>query len=343
MRAWEVMPGSKSLNGLRLAERPDPIPGPGQVVMKVRAVSLNYRDLAIVRDQYREPVMRPVIPVSDGAGEVIAIGPGVRSHKVGDRVVGLFWQPEPPMALGLPLDGMLCEQIAIDKSGVLPLPAGYSFAEAACLPCAGLTAWNSLFGPASGHPVRPGETVLVLGSGGVSIWGLLFAKAAGCRVIATTSSEVKAQRLRELGAWQVIDHKKHEKWDEEVLLCTGGIRRNGAEGRTMIIGGGVDRVLDTVGSGTIQRSINSLCIGGRVNIIGVMSQGVSDAASIAMKRGSTHGVIVGDPVQFEQMIRAVEINAIKPIIDRVHRLENAIDAFRQLEFGDFIGKVVIEM
>ena len=128
-----------------------------------------------------------------------------------------------------------------------------------------------------------------------------------------------------------------------MLLCTGGTRRSGADGRTTIIGGGVDRVLDTVGSGTIQRSINSLCIGGRVNIIGVMSQGVSDAASIAMKRGSTHGVIVGDRVQFEQMIRAVEINAIKPIIDRVHRFENAIDAFQQLESGDFIGKVIIEM
>lgn len=341
MRAWEVLPGCKNIDGLRFGERPDPKPGRGQIVVRVRAVSLNYRDLAILRDQYREHVTRPTIPVSDGAGEVIAVGPGVHTYKPGDKVVGLFWQPEPPLALGLPLDGMLCEKALMPEAGVMPLPEGYSCAEAACLPCAGSTAWNSLFGPASGHPARPGETVLVLGSGGVSIWGLLFARAAGCRVIATTSNETKAQRLREVGAWRVINHKQHENWDEEVLQCTGGVRRRDADGREAIVGGGVDRVLDNVGSGTVQRSINSLRIGGRVCVIGVMSQGTSDAASVAMKRGSIHGVIVGDRTLFEQMVRAIEVNAIKPVIDKIHRFENAVDAFRQLESGDFVGKVVI--
>jgi NADPH:quinone reductase-like Zn-dependent oxidoreductase len=344
MKVWEIQPGSKSYEDLTLGKRPDPKPGRGQVLVRVRAASINYRDQAAVLGKYFFPVTSPIIPTSDGAGEVVEVGADVAGLKVGDKVAGLFSQPDPkgpgigPMqAMGLPLDGMLCEYIVMYENAAIKLPAGYSFEEGACLPCAGVTAWNCLF--VTGRSMRPGDSVLVLGTGGVSIWALQFARAAGCRVIATTSRESKVQRLQALGASDVINYKTHENWDQEVLLRTGGVKGAGP----MVMGGGVDCVVETGGAGTIQRSINALGRGGKVGVIGVMTQGTSNAASIMMKAGSIHGILVGDRSLFEQMNRAIEVNNIKPVIDKVFPFNDAVAAFKHQASGDFVGKVVIAM
>ncbi len=332
MRAYVMPPGCKGIDELKLVERPDPKAGPGQVVVRVRAASLNYRDQAAVTGNYFQQVTRDTIPLSDGAGEVIEVGEGVLSLKVGDKVAGTFTQPDPagpangpPMAMGLPLDGMLVEKVLMHEVGAIKLPDGYSYEEGACLPCAGVTAWNCLFGV--GKPAKPGETVLVLGTGGVSIWALQFGKAAGCRVVATTSRDAKAQRLQALGASDVINYKTHEDWDQEVMKVTGGR--------------GADCVVEVGGAGTLQRSYNSLARGGKVGLIGVMTQGTSNPHTLMMKGGNLHGIFVGGRDLFEQMNAAINANSIRPVIDKVFPFDQAKDAFRHAASGDFIGKIVI--
>jgi NADPH:quinone reductase-like Zn-dependent oxidoreductase len=332
MKAYVMPAGCKAIDDLKMVERPDPTPGPGQVLVRVHAASLNYRDQAAVTGNYFQPVTQDTIPLSDGAGEVIEVGEGVTSLKVGDKVAGTFSQPDPngpangmPAPLGLPLDGMLTQKIVMHEVGAIRLPNGYSYEEGACLPCAGVTAWNCLMN--AGRPVKPGDTVLVLGSGGVSVWALQLAKAAGCKVVATTSRDGKAQRLKALGADEVVNYKTHEKWDEEVMRVTGGR--------------GVDCVVEVGGAGTLQRSYNSIGRGGKIGLIGVLTQGSSNPHTLMMKGGSLHGIFVGDRAMFEQMNAAINVNGIKPVIDKVFPFEQAKDAWRHQISGDFMGKVVI--
>jgi NADPH:quinone reductase-like Zn-dependent oxidoreductase len=335
MRVYEVQRGATSVDGLRLAERPDPKPDWHQVLIRVRATSLNYRDQMIVNGNYFSgPVTRDLIPLSDGAGEVTAIGPGVTRFKAGDRVCGTFFQSwiSGPMterhpALGNPLDGTLAEYILLHEDGVVHMPANLSFEEAATLPCAGLTAWNALM--VSGKPVRPGETVLCLGTGGVSMAGVVFAKAAGARVIVTSSSDEKIKRSRALGAAEGINYKTHPDWEKQVMQLTGGH--------------GADHIIENGGAGSLNKSFEACAFGGKVALIGFLAglTGDINPAILMMKSGSMIGIGVGSRAMFEDMNRAIEINKIKPVVDKTFPFEKAADAFRCQASGDFLGKVVI--
>ncbi len=335
MKVYEVQAGATSLDGLRPAERPDPQPGPREVLIRVRAASLNYRDHLVVAGQYfGGPLERNIIPVSDGAGEVAAIGPGVTRFKPGDRAAGTFFQGwiSGPMtqrhpALGVPLDGMLAEYRVLHEDGAVAIPANLSFEEAACLPCAGVTAWNALM--VAGKPVKPGDIVLCLGTGGVSMFGLQFAQAAGARVIVTSSSDAKIQRACNLGASDGVNYKKFPDWHKEVLRITGGH--------------GADHIIDNGGAGSLTRSFEATAFSGKVALIGFLAgrEGDIDPLVLMMKGGSMVGIGVGSRAMFEDMNRAIEVDGVKPVIDKVFSFDNALDAFRLQASGEFVGKLVI--
>jgi NADPH:quinone reductase-like Zn-dependent oxidoreductase len=312
----------------------DPEPGSHQVMIRVRATSLNYRDQAIVTGKYLMPVSRDIIPLSDGAGEVVAVGAGVTRFKPGDRVMGLFFQgwiagPHPGwhLALGNPFDGMLAEHVLLDEQSVVAMPANLSFEEAATLPCAPLTAWHGLYH--AGKSLRAGDTVLLLGTGGVSIAALQFAKLAGARVIITSSNDEKLARAKALGADEVINYKSTPEWEKEVHRLTHGR--------------GVDTVVEVGGPGTLNRSFTSVCVGGKVLLIGVLGgrAGESNPMMVMVKNANMHGVIVGSRLMFEEMNRAIEINNLKPVVDRVFPFEQAKEAYHLAASGEFFGKIVI--
>lgn len=335
MRVYEVQKGATSLEGLRMAQRPDPQPGGRQVLIRVRAASLNYRDhLVTIGRYFGGAVSRDTIPLSDGAGEIVDTGPGVSRFKTGDRVAGTFfqvWKDGPrsssPAALGVPLDGTLAEYIALDEDGVVAIPSNLSFEEAAALPCAGVTAWHALM--VAGRAVRAGDTVLCLGTGGVSTLALQLAHAAGARVIVTSSSDAKLERARKLGASDTINYSATPEWDKEVVRITGGR--------------GVDCVIEIGGAGTLARSMQSLGYAGKACLIGFLGGPTGDTTPfpLMMKAASLHGISVGSTRMFEDMNRAIHQNRIQPAIDRVYPFEQAPDAYRRLVSGDFVGKLVI--
>jgi len=335
MRAYEIVAGSSSLDGLRRCERPDPKPLPTQILVRMQAASLNYRDLLIPRGHYMGgAVAVNTIPMSDGAGEVIAVGSAVTRFRIGERVAGTFFRgwndgkpPRGPLAaLGAPpTDGVLAELVVFDEQNAVALPAHLSAASAATLPCAGVTAWRAL---ADGH-IAPGESVLVLGTGGVSIFALQFARLAGARVIVTSSSDEKLARAKSLGADGCINYRAHPEWEREVLQLT--------EGR------GVDHVVDVGGAGTLAHSIGSVAVGGRVAMIGVLT-GVGAAGSpygLLGKQASLNGIFVGSRGHFERMNAAISVNKMQPIVDREFGFDDAPAAYRHLESGAHFGKVVI--
>ena len=319
-----------------MVERPDPGPGPNQVLVRVRAASLNYRDQAVALGAYiGGAVARDTIPLSDGAGEVIEVGPGISRLKAGDRVAALFNQipPDGPpfaarAALGSPLDGMLAEQVVLYEDGVIAIPDALSFEQAACLPCAGVTAWHALMH--AGRPTRAGDTVLVLGTGGVSMLALQFAKAAGARVIATSSSDDKLARALALGASDGINYTRTPDWDREVMTLTDGR--------------GVDCVVEVGGTGTLNRSFQSLAFGGKVVLIGLLTgRGGGDVNPYTLmpKWGSLHGIFVGNREMFESMNKAIAAGGIEPVVGRAFPFEDALAAYRCHASGDFFSKVVI--
>lgn len=267
-------------------------------------------------------------------GEVAAVGAGVTRFKTGDRVAGTFFQGwiSGPMverfpALGNPLDGVLAEQIVLHEDGVVAIPPSISFEQAATLPCAGLTAWNALM--VSGKPVKPGDTVLCLGTGGVSIAGLQFAKVAGARVMVTSSSDEKIKRACILGASDGVNYKRFPDWEKEVLRLTGGR--------------GADHIIENGGAGSLTRSFEAAAFGGKVALIGFLAgvKGDINPAILMMKSGTMAGIGVGSRAMFEDMNRAIEVNKIKPLVDKVFPFDKAADAFRCQASGDFVGKVVI--
>jgi NADPH:quinone reductase-like Zn-dependent oxidoreductase len=330
VRAWIVPAGCTDAAGLRLVEQPDPIAGPGQVVVRMRAASLNYRDQAVVRGQYfGGAVPRDLVPVSDGAGDVVSVGSGVVSVAVGDRVAGTFFQPTPkgPAALGSPLDGVLSEYVVLSDGGAVRLPASVDYEAAACLPCAGVTAWHALF--AVGRAVSPGDTVLVLGTGGVSMLALQLARAAGARVIVTSSNDDKLERAFALGATDGVNYARTPNWEQEVLRLTGGR--------------GADCVVEIGGAGTLGRSYQALARGGKAALIGFLAgpHGDTSPHPLMLKAGTLHGIFVGDRPMLEALLRAVVVNRIAPPVDRVFAFDDAASAYTYQASGAFVGKIVV--
>ncbi|MDV2990890.1 MAG: alcohol dehydrogenase [Chroococcidiopsis sp. SAG 2025] len=335
MKVYEIQ-NSFGLDSLNIAERPDPSPSYGQVLIKVRAVSLNYRDLMVVKGLYNPNIPLPLIPFSDGVGEVVAVGEGVTRVKVGDRVAGIFFQDwiagkltaaKTNSALGGAIDGMLAEYVVLHEDGLVHVPAHLTDAEAATLPCAAVTAWNALFDSGS---LQAGETVLVQGTGGVSIFALQFAKIAGARVIATSSSNEKIEKVKQLGASATINYKQTPQWGKTARELAGGE--------------GVDLVVEVGGSGTLNESLRAVRIGGQISLIGVLSgvSGEINTVSILMKSVRVRGIYVGSREMFEAMNQAITLHQMKPIIDRVFPFSEAREALKYMESGSHFGKICIQ-
>jgi NADPH:quinone reductase-like Zn-dependent oxidoreductase len=324
-----VTKGSTGIDGLKRAERDRPAPAVNQVLVRMHAASLNFRDLAVVNGKYiRGPVLHDTIPLSDGAGQIEAVGPGVKDFAAGDRVVATFAQGDPPAALGSPLDGVLAEYAVFDMKGLLRIPDHLSYEEAATLPCAAVTAWNALF--VAGGQLKPADTVLTMGTGGVSIFALQMAKAAGARVIITSSSDEKLEHAKRLGADEVINYKRTPDWDKEVMRLTDNR--------------GVDCVVELGGAGTLARSYRSVGFCGRVQFIGVLANnepGETNPHPLAFKAASVNGVMVGNRVMLERSMQLMATARFKPVIDKVFPLADAQEAFRYLQAGKHFGKVVV--
>jgi len=327
MKIFTVSKGSTGIDGLKRGERERPAPGPNQALVRMRAASLNFRDLAIVNGKYfRGPLTQDTIPLSDGAGEVAAVGAQVKELAVGDRVVAMFAQGRPPAALGFPLDGVLTEYALFEPQGLLKIPTHLSFEEAATLPCAGVTAWNALMW---GKPLRAGETIVTLGTGGVSIFVLQLGKIAGARVIITSSSDDKLARAKSLGADDGINYKRYPEWEKQVLELTGGQ--------------GADYVVDLGGAGTLPHSYQAVGAGGEVSMIGVMTrpEGDLNPYPLMSKNATLRGIFVGGREHFEGLMKAVAVNELRPVVDKAFDFESAPKAYEYLKSAQHFGKVVI--
>ncbi len=334
MQAYQVQT-AEGIDGLKLVELPDPQPGIGQILVRVQATSLNYRDTVVVSGHYPGQTL-PIIPLSDGAGEVVAIGAGVTRVNVGDRVAGIFFQDwlagkltreKIKTALGGAIDGMLAEFVVLNQDGVVPLPAHLSYAEGATLPCAAVTAWQALVHRGG---VMAGETVLLLDTGGVSIFALQFAKILGAKVIITSSSDEKLARAQQLGADATINYKTFPDWEKKVYELTQQQ--------------GVDQVIEVGGAGTLEKSLRSASIGGRISLIGVLSgAGEVNHTQILRKSINVQGIYVGSREMFTAMNRAIALHQIQPVIDRTFPFTAAADAYRYLLSGSHFGKVVIQL
>lgn len=329
--------GGTSIDQLIFDSVEVPEPGAGEVLVAIKAVSLNYRDLAVVTGRYPRNPAEPTIIASDGAGEVIAVGDGVTSFRAGDRVAGSFfqkWIAGPyareygASALGGAIQGVLTQFRVFDQEGMVRIPEHFSYQDGATLPCAGLTAWNALV--PTMH-VQAGDTVLLLGTGGVSIFGLQFAKLHGARVIITSSSDEKLARAKALGADETINYKTTPEWDKEVLRLTGGR--------------GVDMVLEVGGGETFTRSMNSVRASGQMAVIGVLSgvAGTIPVGLIGIQTLSVRGIFVGSVAMFEDMNRAIAAHQLRPVIDRVFPFEQSVDALRYLQSAQHFGKIVIAL
>jgi NADPH:quinone reductase-like Zn-dependent oxidoreductase len=332
MKAYQLAKFGAGLAGLALAEQPEPEPGPHQVLIRVHARSLNFRDLRILAGLYPIPGKLGVTALSDGAGEVVAIGEGVTRVAVGDRVAasyfpqwrdGRFAMQLASEQFGCTRDGMLAPFVVADETAVVRIPSHLSWEEAATLPCAGVTAWAALAGP---RPVLPGETVLTIGTGGVALFALQFARMFGARVIALTSTDAKAEHLRKLGADDVVNYRAVPQWEQRVRELTDG--------------GGVEHVIDTGGLDTLPRSIAATREEGVVTVVAALGPGQLDprvfANPVMVRR-----VYVGSRAHFEAMNRAISAHRSRPVIDRVFGFGETRQAFEHFEARRHVGKVVI--
>ncbi len=326
---------SFGLDHLKYVERPDPpSPGPGQVMLKMKAASLNYRDYLMVTGQYNARQPLPLIPCSDGVGEVVALGEGVGKVTVGDRVTPTFGQgwltgvasnDFRHITLGGPLDGTLTEYMTVRADSVISAPAHLLDAEAATLPCAALTAWNALIEQGN---LQPGETVVIQGTGGVALFALLFAKMAGAEVIITSKSDEKLERCRALGADHTLNYKAIPDWGKAARKITGG---------------GADHVIELGGADTLKQSLRAIRPGGIISMIGVLGGPVAEVVLplVVMQNIRLQGVTVGSAAMHARMAKAIALHQLRPVVDRVFPMEEARAAFEYLEAGRHFGKVGI--
>ncbi len=335
MKTYEIQ--AFGIENLALVERETPEPKEREVLVKFHAFSLNYRDLMMVKGWYNPKLKMPLVPFSDGAGEVVAVGSEVTKFRIGDRVMPIFMQgwldgevdfSKARTALGGDIDGVLREFGAFDENGLVCIPDNLNYEEAATLPCAGVTAYHALF---ESGKLRADDTVLLQGTGGVSIFALQFASHFGAKTIITSSSDEKLQKAKELGADELINYREREDWDKAVLELT--------EKR------GVDSIIEVGGAGTMRKSVAAVKMGGHIAVIGVLSgngEGVNPV-SILQKSIKMHGIFVGSRQMFEDMNRLISANRIKPVIDKVFEFNQVKDALRYMESGSHFGKIVVKV
>ena len=331
MRAWKI--SSFGIDSLEFVDRPTPVPGAGEVLIAVRAISFNYRDLLMVTGRYNPKLRLPRVPCSDGAGEVVAVGESVTAWKPGDRVAGIFMQnwldgtltpPRAKGALGGDIDGMLTENVVLKETGLVPIPEHLSFQEAATLPCAAVTAWNAL---AAGN-LKPGGTVLIQGTGGVSIFALQFARIMGLRVLGISSSYEKLQRAIGMGLDVGLNYRDHPEWERWVSDQTGGE--------------GVDLVVEVGGVGTLPRSLKAVRIGGTVAQVGVLTE-VAEPFSISTilhKMARIHGIYVGSRRDFVEMNKAISLAQLRPVGEEFPWTQ-AREVLHRMEEASHFGKLVL--
>ena len=336
MRVYEIQ-DNFGMDNLNLVERPSPQVGPGQVKLKMRAVSLNFRDYLMIQGLYNPRQALPLIPCSDGVGEVVEVGAGVDERWMGKRVAPIFaqgWISGRPTreklstTLGGPLDGTLAEEMVVSAEAVVEVPEHLSDAQGATLPCAAVTAWNALVEQGD---VTAGDTVLTLGTGGVSIFALQFAKMLGARVIITSSSDEKLERAAKLGADEGINYGEDKKWGKTAAKLAGGP--------------GVDVVVEVGGAGTLEQSIRAARIGGQISLIGVLAGG-SQALNIipvVMRNLRIQGIIVGHREMFERMNQAISLHQIEPLVDRVVTFDEVPQAFEVMAQGGHMGKICVTL
>ncbi len=333
MKAYELT-GGFGIDKLVMAERPAPVAGHGQALVKMRNWSLNYRDLLMVRGQYYPNLAMPFQTLSDGVGEVVSIGAGVTRVKAGDRVAGSFmqgWIDGPSndakfaTSLGGAIPGLAAEYVVLEAEGLVHVPAHLTDEEGATLPCAALTAWNGLI---TSGGLKAGETVLVQGTGGVSLFALQFAKMHGARVIATSSSDAKLERVRALGASDTINYKTTPDWGRAVRDLTGGV--------------GVDHVVEVGGAGTLPQSIEAVRTGGHIALIGVLAGGTIGTIMLLLKNIRMQGIFVGSRAMFEDMNRAISLHQMRPVVDSIFPFDQYPVALAHLESGAHFGKVVLK-
>ena len=334
MKAWQIV-SNDGIDSLKLADIPEPKPGPGEVLVRVRASSINYRDLSTVENPGPRGLPHGRVPNSDGAGEVVEVGPGVTRAKAGDRVAGTFFETwtdgritarDMARARGGTADGLLAEYRVLNEDGLVHIPAHMSYEEAATLPCAAVTAWHSLV-EAGG--VKRGETVLLLGTGGVSVVALQLAGILGARAIVTSSSDEKLARAKVLGAWETVNYKAVPDWETRVLELTGGE--------------GVDHTVEVGGPGTLTRSLAATRIGGSVGMIGVLTGGGAETALINRRSIKVQGIYVGSRRMFEDMNRAMAAAAMKPVVDRSFPMAEARAAYHAMRAAGHFGKLVVSI
>jgi NADPH:quinone reductase-like Zn-dependent oxidoreductase len=335
MKGWRI--SSFGVENLEAFESPIPKVSAGQVAVKVHAASLNYRDLMMVKGFYNPKMALPRIPCSDGAGKIVEVGDEVADFKLGDRVAGIFmqrWIDGPPSAakqraaLGGDVDGMLAEYVVLDVGGVVRLPEHLSYEEGATLPCAGVTAWNAIVTTAH---TKPGDAVVIQGTGGVSIFALQFAKMLGARVLGTSGSDEKLVRAKTLGLDAGLNYKENPNWADWVLAETDGE--------------GADLVVEVGGAGTFAQSLKAVRVGGTIAQIGVLSQSTEplQIAPVLRKQVRVQGIFVGSRIDFLAMNRAISLNSLRPVVDCVFPFAEARAAFQRMEAASHCGKIVIRI